>query len=297
MATLTNAGDSVSLTLSQAGETAAIALSGTYDMIVLVQVEQGAVGSGSWQTLKRYATANATVSDAVYSTQAKQRFRIIVDTASSGSLTATLTDASDVIQQVITDDNGNPAVTITQAGTTVEGNLTVDGTSTLTGAVAMASTLDVTGATTVTGSLVGGPSGVVLTAATDLTRAAHAFRPIILNNATGFKVRLPDATGSGDQYHFYVGALVTSGSHEINAFEIGADIINGVVCAVDAPGDEFIWGAKGTENMISLGGTDEATGGSVGDYICLTDIAAGVWSAQGFLNQDGTEATPFGTDS
>jgi hypothetical protein len=276
MASFTSVNDELVLDIPERNEQIAIALSGTYAMTILFQREVGSKGSGTWETLRTYSTANATVAETYTSIKENDRVRLFVSVDTSGTCVATLTDSSDKVIKDFQNAAGTSVLKISQSGVTIKGDLTMD--------------------TAGTGGILG-PAAVVLTAATVLTRASHANRPIILNNATGFKVNLPNATGSGDVYDFYVGTTVSSGSHEINAFEVGDDDINGVIVGVDPPGDEFTWGAQGTENMISLGGTSNATGGFKGDNVRLVDILAGLWSARGGITQDGSEATPFGTDS
>lgn len=265
MASFTGVGDTTDVTVARKGAKYQVDLSGTYNMVIALQREV-AKGSGAWETLKEYDSAilgaNATVSEVFDAPSPDFRARLIVTTDTSGTCTATIAnvDGEEVFHQV--DDTGATLFKIIEGGVILPTR-----------------------------------TPVTLTAATVLTRAKHAFRPIILNNATGFKVNLPNATGSGDEYDFYVQTTVTSGGHEINAFEVGDDDINGTICGVDAPGDEFTWGAEGTENMITLGGTSNATGGIVGDWVKVVDVLSGKWFARGFIKQGGTEATPFGTDS
>lgn len=265
MASFTGVGDTTDLTLARKGAKFTVALSGTYDMKIALQREV-AKGAGAWETLKFYDSAllgaNATVSEVFDALEPSYHVRLIVVVDTSGTCTATISDVDGEELVHVRDEVGNTLYQIYEGGTIVPKR-----------------------------------TPVVLTAATDLTREKHAFRPLLLTNATGFKTRLPNATGSGDEYEFFVVTTVTSGSHELNAFEIGDDDVNGVIVGVDPPGDEFTWGAQGTENMVSLGGTSNATGGFKGDRVRFVDIAAGLWSVSGHITQDGTEASPFGTDS
>lgn len=261
MASFTGVGDTTDLTVTKKGAKFTVALSGTYNMTILLQREI-VKGSGAWETLKSYSTANATVSEVFDAPYPDYHVRLIVTVDTSGTCTATVTNVDGEVAMDFVDSRGTNLFTVYEDG-----------------------------------AIVPKRTPVVLTAATDLTRAKHAFRPLILTNATGFKVRLPNATGSGDEYEFFVNTKVTSGSHELNAFELFDDDVNGVIVGVDPPGDEFTWGAQGTENMVSLGGTSNATGGFPGDRVKFVDIASGLWSVSGHITQDGTEASPFGTDS
>ena len=260
MASFTGVGDNVELSVPRRGENYTVALSGTYNMRIDLQRK---VGDGAWQTVKKYTTANATVADTFSATMENEVMRLIVVVDTSGTCTATLTAVSGEILQTIKDPFGNTLYQIIEGGIILPTR-----------------------------------TPVTLTAATTLTREKHAFRPLLLSAAAGFQVTMPAATASGDEYHFYVVTASTSNAYVINAFDSSTTgDINGVIVGVDPPGDEFTWGAQGTENQISLGGTSNATGGFVGDYVKLVDIKAGVWHAHGMITQDGTEATPFGTDS
>lgn len=97
MASFTSVGDTVSLTLPRKGETAAIALSGTYNMTIALQREVGSPSSGMWETLKTWTTADATVAYSHVAANDNERLRLIVLVDTSGTCTATLTDASNAI--------------------------------------------------------------------------------------------------------------------------------------------------------------------------------------------------------
>lgn len=258
MASFTGVGDTVSLSVPRRGEAYTVALSGTYDMQIDLQRQ---VGTGAWQTFKTYNTANATVSDTFTSPMENEVVRLIVVVDTSGTCTATLTAVAGEQLVKVVDTLGNTLYQIFEGGAIVP---------TLT--------------------------PVSLAGAGDLTRAQHAFRPLLLDTAGGLDLDLPVATGSGDVYEFHVTAATTD-AYEISAFDNdAAAIIQGVICGAD-DNAEFTWAAAATDNTVTLGGTAQATGGTIGDYLKFTDIDAGVWHCHGFIHQGGTEATPFSTDS
>lgn len=262
MASFTDVLDTVSLSVPRRGEEFDVALSGTYAMDIALQRET-APGSGSWQTVKHYTTANATVAERFASLQAGDKWRLIVVVDTSGTCTATLTAVAGEELSSFVDPSGNVYARLYE-GPTFDPVKTP----------------------------------VVLTADGLLNKAQHANRPLILSAVAGFTVDLPAATGSGDVYEFYVGTTLTSNNYIIDGFDTAVALLQGVICGVDDEA-EFTWGSEvGADNRISLGGTAHATGGQIGDYIRCVDIATGVYHASGFIHHGtGTEANPFSTAS
>lgn len=296
MASFVDVNDTISITMDTRGDTFTVALSGTYAMVIDLQKESGSPGSGSWIDIKSYTTANATVSDTFTVDEPTAVYRLFLTTDTSGTCTATLTNNNLGVFTLKDPANVTTLATYTQAGVTFPGTVVIDGAQTLTGATTLAGSLTVAGTSIFTGSVLTAP--VTLTAATAvLTIAAHASRPILLDRAGGIDVDLPTATGSGAIYEFYVMTTTTDG-YELSVFDIDASgVVNGVICGVDDD-VEFIWGSAAANNTITLGGSAQETGGTVGDYIRMVDIAASVYSASGFIHHGtGTEATPFSTDS
>lgn len=145
----------------------------------------------------------------------------------------------------------------------------------------------------VTGTVKKTPNSLTAASYTAAQVAAFANELCLLNRAGGIDLAMPEATGSGDVYEFAVVAA-TADAYAFDAFTGFDDDIQGVIVGVDADA-EFTWGAAAGDNAVTLGGTDQATGGSVGDYLKFVDIAAGVWLVTGTIHQGGTEATPFST--
>lgn len=136
-------------------------------------------------------------------------------------------------------------------------------------------------------------SGIVnVTAATlALTHEEHAGRTITLNRAAGITVTLPAALGTGNVFRFLIGTTITSNNYVFN--RAGSDTICGVSIDDDGDGEPANgWGATAA-TAITLGGTSNATGGTKGGELVLTDMAAALWHARHIDVQGGTEATPF----
>lgn len=106
MASFTAVGDSVTLDLTYKGDVAAVAIFGTYNMTIALQRESGSKGSGAWDTIKEWSTANATVAYNYTATRANESLRLYVKVDTSGTATATLTDAGDVLLEEVRDESG-----------------------------------------------------------------------------------------------------------------------------------------------------------------------------------------------
>lgn len=116
MASFTGVGDTTTLNMTHRGDVASIALSGTYDMTIALQREQGSPGSGSWESLKTWTTANATVAYDYTTKSEDERLRLIVLVDTSGTCTATLTDTNDAELSFVRDTRGNIIKRVYQDG-------------------------------------------------------------------------------------------------------------------------------------------------------------------------------------
>lgn len=258
MASFTGVGDNTTLAVTERGETVSIAISGTYDMTIEFQRRQGSVGSGAWETLESYDTANATVAEEYVTERENEEFRLIVTVDTSGTAVATLAEGVKQFQ-AFKDPAGNDVLRFYDGG----------------------------GVVPVT-------PPVVVTAAEALTEAEHANRTVYLSNATGFAVTLPAATGTGNKYKIVVGTTISSGAQTIVAAS-AADSFVGSARGVDddvegATG--YQWNAETNDDTVSMSGS--ATGGKAGDYFTFEDVASGIWLVEGSITQSGaSEATPF----
>lgn len=115
MASFTGVGDNTTLNPKARGEQVAIALSGTYNMTILFQREVGSPGSGAWETIYSYSTANATVAATYVTAGENERLRLFVSVDTSGTCVATLTEGTNTALTV-RDGNGNVALTADDTG-------------------------------------------------------------------------------------------------------------------------------------------------------------------------------------
>lgn len=262
MATFTGVGDSVSLSVPRKGERVAISISGTYNMTILFQKEVGSKGSGAWQTLSTYSTPNATVAESYYSSEADENVRLIVSVDTSGTATATLTNADDeVVGKVIRDENGNVLLSFDQAKASIPSALEVNSVQQYRGIIAVSGTIS-------------------------LTARDHAGKTMVFPVGGG-TCNLPAATGSGNKYRFVCGVTVTS---DAIVAANGTDIIQGgVLVASDTGGVTVITAAD--SDVITMNGS--TTGGLIGSNFEVEDVASGTWSISGFLVSSGAESTPF----
>lgn len=126
-----------------------------------------------------------------------------------------------------------------------------------------------------------------------LTNILHDGRTIYLDQADGSALTLPAASGSGMKVRVVVSTTVTSNSHTIAC--AGTDEFAGVVLQTDTDTSDTLasYPALAADNfdVVTMNGT--TTGGLIGDWYELEDIASGVWALNGHQNANGTVATPL----
>ena len=223
----------------------------------------------------------------------------------------------------ISSTNSNGAITITPDGTgqiTLGGNYVAVTNELAASDVAIASELlmgagskIVSNATNEDLTLATNGTGVVTTAsqvtltgsflpaihtfvATDaITTIEHAGRTLLLGEVGGnalVTLTLPDATGSGATYKFIVTVMNTS-TYVIICPD-SSNTIDGIMLYLDEDGTAMTgYPTVAASDTITLnGGT---TGGQVGDYLELVDIAADQWHVRGVMRvlTGVNPATPF----
>lgn len=255
MASFTTVGDTTTLSVADMNESVTIALSGTYTMTIDFQRELGSPGSGSWETVKTYSTADATVSDIYYTKSFKENLRLFLRVDGGGTCTCSLTNTTQELLFEHQDRVGNSLYKIYQ------------------------------------GAFVPVQTPVDLTATVTLTEAKHAFRPLLLDAAAGFTVTLPAATGTGNIYEFFVHTTLTSGSYIIQVAN-ATDVIQGTAL-INLTGAATVesYEAASTSDTITLQFADPSTGTTKGGWIRLRDVAAGYFYCQAILHGDGASAT------
>lgn len=132
-------------------------------------------------------------------------------------------------------------------------------------------------------------------AALTVTVDDHAGKTIVMGGTgSAFTKTLPAAAGTGAIFRFVVGTVNTS-NHVINANTNGGAFY-GLIVGVDKDAAAVTgYHAAGTTSadIITLNGT--TTGGLVGDWIEVQDIAANVWAVRGMVGvpAGSNPATPF----
>lgn len=120
-------------------------------------------------------------------------------------------------------------------------------------------------------------------------RDSHAGTVITLNRAAGITATLPASTGKGDEYDFFIGTTVTSNSTIIKVAN-ATDILQGILhLTTDIAGTSMPTSA--TSDTITMNGS--TTGGVLGSWVKVKDVAVGFWRLEGGLICTGIEATPF----
>ncbi len=139
---------------------------------------------------------------------------------------------------------------------------------------------------------------VLNTATVTLTAATHANVPLVLTRAAGVVATLPAASGSGNNYKFYVDTLVVSPGTYVVQVANATDVMTGVAFGSDdetpltgTPTAIDMWIAGGTDDTITMDGSTK--GGRRGNYVEILDIAANLFHVKAVLTQTATEVTPF----
>ena len=129
-----------------------------------------------------------------------------------------------------------------------------------------------------------------VTTATVLMDGSKSGKVTTLNRAGGIAVTLPAATGSGLHFKFFVGTTyTTAGTIKVaNA----SDTMSGVAIVLQDSADTMVgFETASTSDTVTLNGT--TTGGLIGDFVELIDVAANKWYVRVNSSATGTEATPF----
>jgi len=267
--TFTAVGVSATLAVAAKDETISFTYSGTY--VQSVQVERAmSPDESAWEViLGPYNTDNATVAAEYVTRSRNERIRVRCTSDTSGTGTYSISDGDKEVS-AITDEEGNPLITHTQAQTTLHKQV-------------------VNSAGTV------GPAPVDATDATlAVTAALHAGRTVTLNRAAGVVCTLPVATGTGNKYRFVVGTAITSNGGIVKVGD-ATDTFVGICSGADddvegATG--YQWNSETGDDTFTMDGT--ATGGLIGDCFECEDIGTNQWAVNGRITQSGAfEATPF----
>lgn len=124
-----------------------------------------------------------------------------------------------------------------------------------------------------------------------VTAASHAGRLVVLNNTAPIAVTLPQATGTGNLYRFFVAVAATGTASTIKVAN-ATDVMAGFQFTVTTTSTNVEgFATSATSDTISINGT--TLGGIVGDEILIRDVKTGIFGVTMFSSSTGTEATPF----
>ena len=127
MASFTTVNDTLELFVPDKGETIAVAISGTYDQVIDLQLELGSKGSGAWQTVKQFNTEDETEAFDYITKSVDENLRLLLRTDGGGTAVVTLTDTSDKTIRVFKDAVGNTLLELRQSGIIVPGRSSLEG--------------------------------------------------------------------------------------------------------------------------------------------------------------------------
>ena len=133
-----------------------------------------------------------------------------------------------------------------------------------------------------------GVNSTVTAATLTVTADTYNGQTINLSRAAGITVTLPAATGTNAVYKFVVTTAVTTNSNIIQVAN-ATDTMTGLASVAGTTGSVF--STLPASDTITMSGT--TTGGLVGSYVQITDIATGEFLVTAALVGSGTPATPF----
>jgi hypothetical protein len=143
----------------------------------------------------------------------------------------------------------------------------------------------------VIGAVVATPPISATGATLTCSRDVHGGRVTVISAAAGCAVTLPNATGTGSVFRFFIGTTITSNSTTIKVSN-ATDVMSGRAFVISDGAAAVLGYATATSSdTITLDGT--TTGGYAGDFIEIVDAIAGTFAVRVFTKATGTEATPF----
>lgn len=142
-------------------------------------------------------------------------------------------------------------------------------------------------------ALATGAAPVVCGATCTVAPNGAAHQSILLNLAAGSVATLPAASGSGNEYTFFVIATVSSNKDAILAAS-SSDAIVGTAMGENSGTAKFFVGNSGTFHSIQMpfAGT-QPSGGFNGDTYTCTDLLANVWNCTGNYQAGTTPTIPY----
>lgn len=119
----------------------------------------------------------------------------------------------------------------------------------------------------------------------------------LLNVAAGSVLTLPASTGSGGSIRAIVTTTATSNAHKVLP-NSSSDFLQGIALGENAgTAKVFVGNAAASHSLqMPFAGT-QPSGGFIGDYFELRDIATGLWQVSGSYQAGVTPTTPFSTST
>lgn len=125
-----------------------------------------------------------------------------------------------------------------------------------------------------------------------LTEAAHEGKIILLDTAAGSVITLPASSGGGGVYKFLITVTATSNSHVIKVANATDEMRGFVVADASEATAPNIWWAADNDDTITFNRTTTGLAAQ-GHVVEIVDATSGHFFVQGFIEQNGTESTPF----
>ena len=104
---------------------------------------------------------------------------------------------------------------------------------------------------------------------------------------------MPNATGTGDCYRFFIGTTITTTSVTTFTRGTAADVYYGIAMLHKATSTYTPFLSASNSNVITLGTNTNTTGGTIGDQLIFTDLGTNIWQVFCLLVGANTLATPF----
>lgn len=125
------------------------------------------------------------------------------------------------------------------------------------------------------------------------SRTAIINKIYLLDAASGSTLTLPAATGSGGTVSVFVTATTTSNAHKVLSNST-SDFMNGIVTGENANTAKVFASAAATNHALQMPfAGSHPSGGFIGDWFELTDVATNLWSVKGEYQAGVTPTTPF----
>lgn len=164
-----------------------------------------------------------------------------------------------------------------------------------TGAASKAVVLSATAAYTFPASHTFRRSLVALTATAAITALLHSERTLYVTGTAAAAYTLPEATGTGDTYRFYMGQVNVNGTTFVAADTANCSF-HGTANLLDVDGNAqtaYFTATAGGTDTVTFNGT--TTGGRIGDMVTFTDLATDVWHVhvEASVPAGSNVATPF----